>query len=153
MTTGSIIDRLPPHSIEAEEAVLGSVLIDPEAIYRVSSFLKAEDFYIVKNEWVWSACLALHERREPIDFVTVTRELTTRNGFLENEAEQYTKKEPRDIKELSDKRLARIRGEIGDIMDTERNWKEWLLLNGKWIAFALLAISAAYFLAHGFGWL
>ncbi len=51
MTTGPIIDRMPPHSIEAEEAVLGSVLIDPEAIYRVSSFLKTDDFYIVKNQW------------------------------------------------------------------------------------------------------
>ena len=55
--------------------MLGSVLIDPEAIYRVNSFLKADDFYIVKNQWVWLVCLALHERREPIDFVTVTREL------------------------------------------------------------------------------
>lgn len=83
MTNGSLIDRMPPHSIEAEEAVLGSVLIDPEAIYRVSSFLKADDFYIVKNQWVWTACLALHERREPIDFVTITRELAARNQLDE----------------------------------------------------------------------
>src|SRR5512135_764859 len=83
MASGSLIDRMPPHSIEAEEAVLGSVLIDPEAIYRVSSFLKADDFYIVKNQWVWSACLALHERREPIDFVTITRELAARNQLDE----------------------------------------------------------------------
>jgi replicative DNA helicase len=83
MTTGSLIDRMPPHSVEAEEAVLGSVLIDPEAIYRVSSFLKADDFYIVKNQWVWSAGLTLHERREPIDFVTITRELAARNQLDE----------------------------------------------------------------------
>jgi hypothetical protein len=79
----NVIDRLPPHSIEAEEAVLGSVLIDPEAIYRVSSFLKADYFYIVKNQWAWSACLALHERGEPIDFVTITHELTARNQLDE----------------------------------------------------------------------
>jgi replicative DNA helicase len=83
MTTGPIIDRMPPHSIEAEEAVLGSVLIDPEAIYRVSSFLKGDDFYIVKNQWVWEACMSLHERREPIDFVTITRELATREQLDE----------------------------------------------------------------------
>jgi replicative DNA helicase len=83
MTTGPIIDRMPPHSIEAEEAVLGSVLIDPEAIYRVSSFLKSDDFYIVKNQWVWDACMSLHERREPTDFVTITRELATRNQLDE----------------------------------------------------------------------
>ena len=83
MTNGSLIERMPPHSVEAEEAVLGSVLIDPEAIYRVSSFLSADDFYIVKNQWVWTACLALHERREPIDFVTITRELAAREQLDE----------------------------------------------------------------------
>jgi replicative DNA helicase len=82
MTT-TPIDRMPPHSIEAEEAVLGSILIDAEAIFRVSSFLKGEDFYIVKNQWVWDACLALHERREPIDFVTLTRELEAREQLNE----------------------------------------------------------------------
>ena len=82
MTT-TPIDRMPPHSIEAEEAVLGSILIDPEAIFRVSPFLKADDFYIVKNQWVWEACLALHERREPIDFVTLTKELEAREQLNE----------------------------------------------------------------------
>src|SRR5512142_2307598 len=82
MTT-TPIDRMPPHSVEAEEAVLGSILIDPEAIYRVSSFLKAEDFYIVKNQWVWEAAMALHERREPIDFVTITKELEAREQLAE----------------------------------------------------------------------
>ena len=57
----SDIDRLPPHAIEAEEAVLGSILIDPEAIYRVSSLKKADDFFLVKNQWVWSASQALHD--------------------------------------------------------------------------------------------
>ena len=82
MTT-TPIERMPPHSIEAEEAVLGSILIDAEAIFRVSSFLKGEDFYIVKNQWVWEACMALHERREPIDFVTLTRELEAREQLNE----------------------------------------------------------------------
>jgi replicative DNA helicase len=82
MTT-TPIERMPPHSVEAEEAVLGSILIDPEAIFRVSSFLKSEDFYIVKNQWVWQACMALHERREPIDFVTLTRELEAREQLSE----------------------------------------------------------------------
>lgn len=77
------IDRMPPHSVEAEEAVLGSILIDPEALFRVSEFLKSEDFYIVKNQWVWEACRSLHERREPIDFVTLTRELETRGQIDE----------------------------------------------------------------------
>jgi replicative DNA helicase len=77
------IDRMPPHSVEAEEAVLGSILIDPEALFRVSEFLKSEDFYIVKNQWVWEACCSLHERHEPIDFVTLTREIETRGQIDE----------------------------------------------------------------------
>lgn len=76
-------DRLPPHSIEAEESVLGSVLIDPEALQRVNAFLKSEHFYIVKHQWIWEACVGLLERHEPIDFVTVTRELTARGQLDE----------------------------------------------------------------------
>jgi replicative DNA helicase len=78
----TIPDRTVPHNIEAEEAVLGSLLIDPEAIFRVSPFLKAEDFYIVKNGWIYDAILSLHERRQPADFVTVCDELEAR-GQLE----------------------------------------------------------------------
>lgn len=75
-------DKLVPHSIEAEEAVLGSLLIDPEALYRVSPFLTADEFYIRKNGWIYETILTLHERREPIDFVTVCDELE-RQGRLE----------------------------------------------------------------------
>ena len=77
------IDRMPPHSIEAEEAVLGSILIDPEAVWRVSDVLRGEDFYLIKNQWVWEACRTLHERREPIDFVMLTRELEMRGQIDE----------------------------------------------------------------------
>jgi len=82
MTTAPI-DRMVPHSVEAEEAVLGSLLIDPESIFRVSPFLHPDDFYIVKHRWVYETCLALHERREPIDFVTVTEELEQRAQLAE----------------------------------------------------------------------
>jgi replicative DNA helicase len=68
-------DKLVPHNVEAEEAVLGSLLIDPEALYRVSPFLRPDDFYLQKNGWIYEAILALHERREPIDFVTLCDEL------------------------------------------------------------------------------
>jgi replicative DNA helicase len=75
-------DKLIPHSVEAEEAVLGSLLIDPEALFRVSPFLKPDDFYIRKNGWIYEAILLLHERREPVDFVTLCDELE-RQGRLE----------------------------------------------------------------------
>jgi replicative DNA helicase len=75
--------RMTPHSVEAEEAVLGSVMIDPETIFRLSPFLHAEDFFIVKNQWVWDVFMALHERREPIDFLTVCNELEARGQLAE----------------------------------------------------------------------
>jgi replicative DNA helicase len=77
------VDHLPPHSAEAEEAVLGSVLIDPESFWRISGSLQSEDFYIVKNQWLWTACLALHARREPVDFVTLAHELEARSQLGE----------------------------------------------------------------------
>ena len=76
-------DKMVPQNIEAEEAVLGSLLIDPEALFRISPFLKAEDYYIQKHAWIHEAVFALHERREPIDFVTLCDELE-RRGQLED---------------------------------------------------------------------
>lgn len=70
-------ERLPPHDIDAEEAVLGSLLIDPEAILLVATFLKPEDFYREQNRWVYKACLALYEREEVINQITVGRELAS----------------------------------------------------------------------------
>jgi replicative DNA helicase len=77
------LDKTVPYNIEAEEAVLGSLLIDPEAIFRVASFLKPDDFYIVKNGWVYDVILTLHERRQPSDFVTVCDELENREQLEE----------------------------------------------------------------------
>ncbi|MBS3784466.1 MAG: replicative DNA helicase [Anaerolineae bacterium] len=76
-------DKLVPNNIEAEEAVLGSLLIDPEALFRVSPFLKPDDFYIRKNSWIYETILRLHERREPIDFVTVCDELERQDRLEE----------------------------------------------------------------------
>src|SRR3972149_978759 len=64
-----------PHNREAEEAVIGAVLINPEAYYDVAQFLKQEDFYIHRHGWIWDAFTRLHERRVPIDFLTVSSEL------------------------------------------------------------------------------
>ena len=74
----SIEDRLPPHSVEAEEAVLGSFLIDPDAIYEVASFLKPDAFYRAQNRWIYESILALNERRVPLDVVTLIEELRHR---------------------------------------------------------------------------
>ena len=60
-----------PHSREAEEAVVGAVLINPEAYYDVAQFLAADDFYIHRHKWIWEAFTSLHEQRIPVDMLTL----------------------------------------------------------------------------------
>jgi len=83
LAESSRIERLPPQNIEAEEAVLGALLIDPDAIIRVATTLHTDDFYREKHAWIFDVALALHERREPIDFLTVCDELERRGQLDE----------------------------------------------------------------------
>jgi replicative DNA helicase len=66
---------LPPHSADAEEAVLGSILKSPSSIVRVSDFLRAEDFYTPRNKHIYQAMLSLAAQPRPIDYHTVADEL------------------------------------------------------------------------------
>jgi len=66
---------LVPHSREAEEAVLGAILINPDAYHDIAQFLRGEDFYIHRNRFIWEAITRLHEQRAPLDFLTVKEEL------------------------------------------------------------------------------
>ncbi len=72
-----------PYNREAEEAVIGAVLINPEAYYDVAQFLKSEDFYIHRHGWIWDAFMRLHEQRVPIDFLTVSTELDQKGQLAE----------------------------------------------------------------------
>jgi replicative DNA helicase len=75
----------PPvlYSREAEEATLGSVLINPESYYDIAAFLKSDDFYIHRHQWIWEAFIRLHERRIPIDYLTVSEELNQMGQLAE----------------------------------------------------------------------
>lgn len=64
-----------PYSQEAEEAVIGSVLINPDGFMEVSNFLQAEDFYILRHIYIWEALGRLYERRDQIDYLTLQVEL------------------------------------------------------------------------------
>ncbi len=72
-----------PHNREAEEAVVGAVLINPEVYYDLAQFLQPDDFYIVRHRWIWEAFQRLHERRVPVDFLTVSEELEKANQLAE----------------------------------------------------------------------
>lgn len=67
--------RIPPHSQEAEASVLGSILIDNDAILAVSDFLRPEHFYDGNRGKVFEAMMILYENRSPIDIVTVSEKL------------------------------------------------------------------------------
>lgn len=71
--------NLAPHSQEAEESVLGSVLINPDAFIEVAEFLRAGHFFIARNGWIWEAMCRLYKRGEIIDYLTVIEELRSQN--------------------------------------------------------------------------
>ncbi|WP_448336309.1 replicative DNA helicase [Bellilinea sp.] len=83
------MDQAHPHNREAEEAVLGSILINPEVYYEVAQILKPEDFYIVRNRWIWEAITRLHDRREKIDYLTLTHELEESGHLVDIGGQAY----------------------------------------------------------------
>jgi replicative DNA helicase len=78
-----------PHNRQAEEAVLGSVLINPESYYEVNQILDADNFYIIRNRWIWEVFTYLHENRIPIDNLTLTEELDSRGQLEEIGGQAY----------------------------------------------------------------
>ena len=72
-------EKLLPHDLEAEEAVVGSLLIDGDSFLRVVPLIKPEDFYRDKNQICFAACVSLFQRSEAIDQVTLARELSRTN--------------------------------------------------------------------------
>jgi replicative DNA helicase len=69
--------RVPPHNLEAEASVLGSLMLDRNAIVRVADFLRPEDFYLDHHAQVYRAALNLYDRADPIDLLTLAAELET----------------------------------------------------------------------------
>jgi replicative DNA helicase len=69
-------ERELPYDLDAEEAVLGSLLIDPDSIFRIATSLKPEDFYRESNQLIYQACFALYQRNEVINQITLAQELS-----------------------------------------------------------------------------
>ena len=72
-------EKLPPRDIDAEEAVIGSLLIDGTAIYRIATLIQQPDFYSEQNQWIYGACQSLYQRNEAINQITVAQELDRQN--------------------------------------------------------------------------
>ncbi len=71
-------DRLPPQNIEAEQSVLGAILLENESISAAIENLHADDFYKDSHKKIFVAMLDLYERNEPIDLITLTEQLNKR---------------------------------------------------------------------------
>lgn len=67
--------RLPPHNVEAEQSVLGALMLDKEAVIRVADILRKEDFYKDAHGIIYEVMLQLYEEREPIDVLSVSNKL------------------------------------------------------------------------------
>lgn len=73
------MDRLPPHHLEAEQSVLGSLLLDPHAYDRIGEFLSPDDFYREAHREIYDAVVSLNDRGVPVDLITLTDELGRRD--------------------------------------------------------------------------
>lgn len=75
MNTELLFDRVPPQNIEAEQAVIGAVLLQPEALITAMERLRSEDFYSGAHQKIYEAMIELGENNQPVDLVTLTSHL------------------------------------------------------------------------------
>ena len=76
-----LMDKVPPHNLEAEQSTLGAMLIDKEAISVVTEILNSEDFYKEAHRTIFDVIVTLYNRAEPVDLVMVTELLRQRNAL------------------------------------------------------------------------
>ncbi len=73
-----MIQRIPPNSVEAEQSVLGAMLLDKEAISTATEFISGEDFYREAHKEIFEAIVDIYNKNEPVDLITLTEKLKTR---------------------------------------------------------------------------
>ena len=91
------LGKIPPHDIEAEQAVIGSMLTDKDAIMSAVETLKPEDFYREDNKIIYEAILNLYNRAEPIDIITVKSELESMGKFEQVGGLEYLAELPEKV--------------------------------------------------------
>lgn len=72
-------ERIPPHSNDAEKSVLGSIILDKDALLEITEILKEDDFYNEMHREIYRTILELYRKSEPVDILTVSEELKKRN--------------------------------------------------------------------------
>ena len=73
-------DQIPPQNLEAEESVLGGILLDPDAISRIADFLQPEAFYIAAHREIFRTALMLHSQGKPTDLTAMSAWLADTNS-------------------------------------------------------------------------
>ena len=91
------LGKVPPHDIEAEQAVIGSMLTDKDAVVSAIEVLKEDDFYRDDNKAIYSAILNLYNRAEPIDIITVKAELEAMGKFEQVGGLEYLAELPEKV--------------------------------------------------------
>jgi len=81
--------RVPAHSDEAEESVLGALLLDKDAVIAVAEFLRPDDFYDDRKKEIFECCLELYEERVPVDVLTVSQRLKKRKALKRTGGASY----------------------------------------------------------------
>jgi len=81
--------RIPPHSDDAEQSVLGALMLDKDGVFQVADFLIAQDFYQPKHAIIYEAMLELFSRHEPIDFLSVTNRLKEKRQLAQVGGKDY----------------------------------------------------------------
>ncbi len=83
------LEKLPPQSIEAEKSLLGCLLLDKNAIFKVADFLGPEDFYRPAHQEIYRVCTELFQKSEPIDLLSVANRLQEKNLLEEIGGNSY----------------------------------------------------------------
>ena len=91
------LGKVPPHDIEAEQAIIGSMLTDKDAVISAIEVLKEEDFYREDNRAIYSAILNLYNRAEPVDIITVKAELEAMGKFEQVGGLEYLAELPEKV--------------------------------------------------------
>ena len=91
------LGKVPPHDLEAEQAILGSMLTDKDAVISSIERLKENDFYRDDNRAIYTAILNLYNRAEPIDIITVKAELESMGKFEQVGGLEYLAELPEKV--------------------------------------------------------
>ena len=91
------LGKVPPHDLEAEQAIIGSMLTDRDAVISYIEILKEEDFYRQDNKTIYAAILNLYNRAEPIDIITVKAELESMGKFEQIGGLEYLAELPEKV--------------------------------------------------------